>query len=212
MPRLPVVSMFSRLLGRLALPGDPVAARLKVVPVPQSLAGTFAEGLKSERSLFHRTKGADPVEIYTLHWNRPWDEITGKVRAGDTTPLVEAVEQKIALSRNAESAHGWFLTMTDLVKQRVGRDVGQSHYGQLTSGLLTDLGDEADLMSLPHTDANPFGASTALYEIYVNIRVDRMVGTVRTSAVFGDPRIERQIEALARLLARRMSEALRVAA
>ena len=134
------------------------------------------------------------------------------MRAADTTPLVESVEQKIALNRDAEGAHWWFSTMTETVTQRVGRDFGRSRYGQLTLGSLLDLGDETSLMFLPRLDTNPFGASTSFYETYLNIRVDRLVGTVRTVAVFGDPKVERQIQALGGLLARRMSDALRAAA
>jgi hypothetical protein len=212
LPRLPVVSIFSRLFGRPSAPDDPFVARLKDVPVPQSLAGTFAEGLKSERKFSHRTPGAGSVAIYSLHWNRPWDEITAKIRAGDSAPLMESVEQRIALHRDAESAHWWFFTMTDGVKQSEGGAMGNSRYGQLTYGSLPDLGDEANLMFLPHTDTHPFGGSTSFHRTHVNIRVDRMVATVTMTAVFGDPRIERQIEALARLLTRRMEDALRAAA
>jgi hypothetical protein len=206
--------MFSRLFDRSAAPDDPLVVRLKDLPIPLSAAGTFVEGLKTDREKLYRARGTDNerksgfVANYRLHWRRSWDAIQTHI-ARDNTPILESVEQLITVLKDDESATWWFLTQTERVKHADGCDIGGQRYGQLTFAPLADLGDEANLGLVPKTQLMHGGIT--FHETALNIRVGRLVATVRTTAALGDTRTERQVQALAASLARRMSDALRIA-
>jgi len=202
--------MFSRLFARTAAPDDPLVERLTDLPVPLSAAGTFVEGLEpdAQRSMLVRAGAADrksgAIAHYVLQWNRPMAVIQAQIDTGDTTPLLQWVRQLVVLLTDAEAAARWFAAKTSNFKQYEGREVEGFRYAQITLTSLRSIGDEADLMQAPNTESgNPF------HDTFVNFRSGRLFGTVSASAIFGDPRIDKQVQALAEALARRVEEAVR---
>jgi hypothetical protein len=204
------VSIFARLIGRAAPPEDPLLARLTDLPVPQSAAGTFVERLErdEQRSTLVKAQGDDRkrgvIAQYALQWNQSMVVINAQIAAGDTRPLLQWVRQLLVLLTDAEAATRWFAAKAAGLKGYEGREVGGFRYGQITLASLPSIGNEANLMLAPNTErGNPF------HDTYVNFRSGRLVGSVSASAIFGDPGIDAQLEALAAALARRTEEALR---
>lgn len=205
--------MFSRLMGRG--PEDPLLARLSGLPVSQAAAGTFVQGFENETQQTKLTKaeGSDRkngvVAQYVLQWNTRTavSKVQAQVAANDETPLLLWVSQLIVLMTDTEAAARWFAARTAEVKGYEDRRVRGFHYGKVTFATVASVGDEANLFLLPNTNG-----VLPVHDTQVNFRVGRLVGSAGASAFFNDPKIQPQMMALARQLARRIEDALRAPA